>query len=50
MIFKTRAGLAEQVRAAVKAAHPYDTPAIMVLPVESLDPAYHQWIVGETSP
>lgn len=48
MIFKTRAALAEEVRAAVKAAHPYDTPAIMVLPVESLDAAYHQWIVGET--
>jgi periplasmic divalent cation tolerance protein len=48
MIFKTRAALAKEVRAAVKAAHSYDTPAIMVLPVESLDAAYHQWIVSET--
>ena len=48
MIFKTRAALAEAVRAAVKAEHSYDTPAIMVLPVESLDAAYHQWIVSET--
>jgi periplasmic divalent cation tolerance protein len=50
MIIKTRAALAEPVRAAVKELHSYTTPAVMVLPVESLDPAYHQWIVKETSP
>ena len=49
MLVKTRASLAEQVGAAVSAAHPYETPAIMVLPVESLDAAYHRWIVTETS-
>ena len=48
MIIKTRAALAEPVRAAVKELHTYTTPAVMVLPVESLDPAYHQWIVTET--
>ncbi len=48
MIFKTRAALAEAVGAAVKAAHPYATPSIMVLPVESVDPDYHQWIAAET--
>lgn len=36
MIVKTRRSLAEQVRASVKATHPYDTPAIAVLPVESI--------------
>ena len=50
MIIKTRAALAEPVRAAVKELHSYTTPAVMVLPVESLDPAYHQWIVKETFP
>ena len=50
MIIKTRAALAEPVHAAVKELHSYATPAVMVLPVESLDPAYHQWIVKETSP
>ena len=50
MLIKTRATLAEQVRAAVKELHSYATPAVMVLAVESLDPAYHQWIVAETSP
>ena len=48
MIVKTRASLAEAVRAAVREAHPYETAAIMVLPVESLDPDYHAWIVAET--
>ena len=48
MLIKTRASLAEQVSAAVKELHSYTTPAIMVLPVESLDPAYHQWIVAES--
>lgn len=48
MIFKTRASLAEAVSAAVREVHSYTTPAIMVLPVENLDPAYHAWIVAET--
>ena len=48
MLIKTRAALAEQVGAAVKELHTYATPAIMVLPVENLDPAYHQWIVAES--
>jgi periplasmic divalent cation tolerance protein len=48
MIVKTRATLAESVREAVKAAHPYETPSIMVLPLESVDADYYRWIVGET--
>jgi periplasmic divalent cation tolerance protein len=47
MLIKTRAGLAENVRAAVKDMHPYTTPAILVLPIESVDPDYHAWIVKE---
>jgi periplasmic divalent cation tolerance protein len=48
MIVKTRASLAEQVRASVKATHPYDTPAILVLPIESVDERYFAWILAET--
>jgi periplasmic divalent cation tolerance protein len=48
MIIKTRAGLAEAVRAAVRQMHSYTTPAILVIPIESVDPDYHAWIVGET--
>jgi periplasmic divalent cation tolerance protein len=50
MIVKTRASLAEQVRASVKATHPYDTPAILVLPIESVDDRYFVWILAETGP
>ena len=48
MIIKTRASLAEPVRAAVKEMHSYSTPAVLVLPVETVDPDYHAWIVAET--
>jgi periplasmic divalent cation tolerance protein len=48
MLVKTRASLAEQVGAAVKELHSYETPAIMMLPVESRDADYHRWIVEES--
>ena len=47
-IFKTRASLAERLRQAVKAAHPYETPSIMVIPIESADADYYAWILKET--
>jgi len=47
VIIKTRAGLAEPVRAAVKEMHSYTTPAILVIPIETVDPDYHAWIVAE---
>ncbi len=49
MIVKTRAGLADPVRAALKQMHSYATPAILALPVEAVDPDYHAWIVAEAS-
>ncbi len=49
MIIKTRAGLAEAVRTAVKQMHSYATPAILVLSIEAIDPDYHAWIVAEAS-
>ncbi|HEY6024717.1 MAG TPA: divalent-cation tolerance protein CutA [Pseudolabrys sp.] len=49
MILKTRATLAEPVRDVVKELHSYTTPAIMTLPVESVDPDYHAWISKETA-
>jgi periplasmic divalent cation tolerance protein len=48
-IFKTRASLADAVGAAIRARHGYETPAIMVLPVEKVDADYHAWIVNETA-
>jgi periplasmic divalent cation tolerance protein len=48
MIIKTRVTLAEPVRQAVKEMHSYATPAIVVLPVESVDQAYLGWMLAET--
>lgn len=48
MIVKTRASLAEPVRAAVKERHSYTTPAILVLPIESVDHSYLSWLLAET--
>ena len=48
MIVKTRASLAEGVRAAVKEMHSYTTPAILVLPIEGGEPGYLDWLMQET--
>jgi len=48
VIMKTRASLAEGVQAAVKELHPYDTPAILVLPIEGGEPGYLEWLMLET--
>lgn len=48
MIIKTRAPLAAAVEAAVKDMHTYTTPAILVIPLESVEQAYLSWIVAET--
>jgi periplasmic divalent cation tolerance protein len=49
MIIKTRTTLAEAVRAAVRQMHSYTTPAILVIPIENVDPDYHAWLVAETA-
>ncbi len=48
MIIKTRASLAERVRVAVKEMHSYSTPAILVVPLESVDSAYLEWLMAAT--
>jgi periplasmic divalent cation tolerance protein len=50
MIIKTRASLAERASAAVKEMHPYTTPALLVLPIESVDQGYLDWLLAETAP
>jgi periplasmic divalent cation tolerance protein len=49
MIIKTRASLGAKVSAAVKEMHPYTTPAILVLPIESVQQNYLDWIMAETA-
>ena len=48
MIIKTRASLADAVRAAVKEMHSYTTPAILVLAIEGGEPGYLEWLMKET--
>jgi periplasmic divalent cation tolerance protein len=48
MILKTRASLAAPLAAAVKELHSYTTPAILVIPRDSVDESYLAWIMAET--
>ncbi len=48
VLVKTRAAMAEEVRAAIVEKHSYDVPAIMVIPIESVDASYLAWLVAET--
>lgn len=47
-IIKTREGLEEAVRAALKQRHPYETPIILFLPVSGGDPGTVAWLLAET--
>ncbi len=38
------------LEAAIRAAHPYELPEIIALPVVAGFPSYLQWIIAETSP
>jgi periplasmic divalent cation tolerance protein len=48
MIVKTRAALSEQVSTAIKEMHSYAVPAIIVIPLESVDQSYLEWLMAET--
>ena len=48
MIVKTRASLTDAVSDAVKELHPYDVPAILVMPLESVEQTYLGWLLAET--
>ena len=48
MIVKTRASLADAVSDAVKELHSYDTPAILVMPLESVEKNYLGWLLAAT--
>jgi len=49
MIIKTRQSLTEKVAAAVRAGHPFETPAILFLPASGGDKDYVGWIMEETA-
>lgn len=49
LIAKTREGRKTQVIDYVRQHHDYETPAILVLPVDGGSEAYLAWIAGETA-
>jgi len=48
MILKTRATLADRLTGVLRELHPYDMPAIVVLPLEAVDKPYLEWMFSET--
>ena len=48
MIIKTRAALVERVIEETKRLHPYEIPALLVLPTEGGSEDYCAWIAGQT--
>jgi periplasmic divalent cation tolerance protein len=50
MLFKTTAAACERLRDFIVARHPYETPAIVALPVlaDGSNPAFLAWIAAET--
>ena len=49
MFIKTRAALAPRVVEETRAMHPYDNPALLILPVGGGAEAYLRWIGDETA-
>ena len=48
MLVKTRAAIAADVVAEITRLHPYDTPAVLVLPVTGGSEAFVGWIEAQT--
>ena len=48
MIIKTQASLAEAVMTETKRLHPYELPALLVLPTEGGSAEYCGWIAAQT--
>lgn len=49
MLIKTTTERYAALEAAIRAAHPYDLPEIVALPIERGLPAYLNWIATETA-
>ncbi len=49
LTLRTRAALFDAVAAAVRALHPYETPAIVATAIVAADPAYAAWLAAETA-
>ncbi len=49
MLLKTRRALIDEATAAATALHPFETPCLLTLPIESANAAYLAWALGETA-
>jgi periplasmic divalent cation tolerance protein len=49
MVVKTRRALVDALQARLLELHPYDTPELLVLPVEHGAPGYLAWIAEVTA-
>jgi len=49
LLLKTRTELVPRVVRAVQAAHSYDCPCVVALPIEAGSPAFLRWIQDETA-
>jgi periplasmic divalent cation tolerance protein len=47
-LFKTSRDKAEALAAAIAAMHSYETPAIVIWPIETANPGYAAWVIAET--
>ncbi len=47
-LFKTGRDKVKALAAAIGEMHSYETPAIVVWPIEAADPAYRAWVIAET--
>lgn len=50
LLIKTSAGRFEDLRARLRALHPYELPEIIALPISQGDPGYLAWLAGNTRP
>lgn len=48
LLIKTAAARYAELEAAIRAAHPYEMPEIIALPIARGLPAYLDWVAGET--
>jgi periplasmic divalent cation tolerance protein len=48
MLLKTAATRVDALIAAVEELHPYDTPCVVVWPIEAGSEAYLRWVVAES--
>lgn len=50
MLIKTSRERYATLEAAIRAAHPYELPEIVAVPIERGLPAYLDWVAAETAP